>query len=185
MSVYKEEKSGTWYVMVRYDNWKGERKQKCKRGFSTKKEAQEWERRFTMQTSSNMNMLFGDFVKLYVEDMLLAGPYMEISSHKHNSFSNFMLDKNFSVLDYNNYEIVNKEYIDIKGKANYCIAGQQVLCGKLGIFEKVYNIVRAITTSNENTIIYNNRKAGTERYAKELIALANKDNFSFAVSYLP
>ncbi len=70
MSIYKEEKSGTWYVMVRYDNWKGERKQKCKRGFSTKKEAQEWERRFTMQSSSNMNMLFGDFVKLYVMQKL-------------------------------------------------------------------------------------------------------------------
>lgn len=37
MSIYKEEKSGTWYVMVRYDNWKGERKQKCKRGFVTKR----------------------------------------------------------------------------------------------------------------------------------------------------
>lgn len=55
--------------MVRFDNWKGERKQKCKRGFVTKKEAQDWERRFVMQSSSDMNMLFGDFVKLYAEDM--------------------------------------------------------------------------------------------------------------------
>ena len=44
MPVFKSEDNGTWYVMARYVNWKGERKQKCKRGFTTKKEAQEWER---------------------------------------------------------------------------------------------------------------------------------------------
>ena len=43
MPVFKNESNGTWYVMARYVNWKGERKQKCKRGFATKKEAQEWE----------------------------------------------------------------------------------------------------------------------------------------------
>ena len=43
MPVFKNEGNGTWYVMARYVNWKGERKQKCKRGFATKKEAQEWE----------------------------------------------------------------------------------------------------------------------------------------------
>ena len=39
MPVFKNEDNGTWYVMARYVNWKGERKQKCKRGFATKKEA--------------------------------------------------------------------------------------------------------------------------------------------------
>ena len=38
MPVFKNENNGTWYVMARYVNWKGERKQKCKRGFATKKE---------------------------------------------------------------------------------------------------------------------------------------------------
>ena len=42
MPVFKNEDNGTWYVMARYVNWKGERKQKCKRGFATKREAQEW-----------------------------------------------------------------------------------------------------------------------------------------------
>ena len=42
MPVFKNEDNGTWYVMARYMNWKGERKQKCKRCFATKKEAQEW-----------------------------------------------------------------------------------------------------------------------------------------------
>ena len=48
MPVFKNEDNGTWYVMARYVNWKGERKQKCKRGFATKKEAQEWERMFQL-----------------------------------------------------------------------------------------------------------------------------------------
>ena len=34
MPVFKNEDNGTWYVMARYVNWKGERKQKCKRGFA-------------------------------------------------------------------------------------------------------------------------------------------------------
>ena len=48
MSVYKD-KNGTWYVMTRCDDWQGQRKQKCKRGFKTKREAQDWERRFLLQ----------------------------------------------------------------------------------------------------------------------------------------
>ena len=43
MPVYKNEDNGTWYVLTRYVDWKGERKQKCKRGFETKREAQECE----------------------------------------------------------------------------------------------------------------------------------------------
>ena len=30
MPVFKNDDNGTWYVMARYVNWKGERKQKCK-----------------------------------------------------------------------------------------------------------------------------------------------------------
>ena len=52
MAVYKNESNNTWYVMTRYQDWTGERKQKCKRGFATKREAQEWERMFKLQTSS-------------------------------------------------------------------------------------------------------------------------------------
>ena len=32
MPVFKDENKGTWYVMARYVDWTGERKQKCKRG---------------------------------------------------------------------------------------------------------------------------------------------------------
>jgi len=55
--------------MVRYTNWKGERKQKCKRGFATRKEALDWEREFLQQQSADMDMTFSAFVELYSRDM--------------------------------------------------------------------------------------------------------------------
>ena len=69
MPVFKNENNGTWYVMSRYVNWKGERKQKCKRGFATKRKAQEWERIFQLQNSSDMDMNFDAFTELYIRDM--------------------------------------------------------------------------------------------------------------------
>lgn len=69
MPIYKDEKKGTWYVMVRYTDWQGVRKQKCKRGFSTKREAQNWERQFSMQSSGNTDMTFEAFLELYENDM--------------------------------------------------------------------------------------------------------------------
>ena len=69
MPVFKNEDNGTWYVMARYVNWKGERKQKCKCGFATKREAQEWERMFKLQTSSDLDMSFEAFTELYINDV--------------------------------------------------------------------------------------------------------------------
>lgn len=69
MPVFKNESNNTWYVMARYVNWKGERKQKCKRGFSTKREAQEWERTFQQQNAADMDMSFEAFTQLYEKDI--------------------------------------------------------------------------------------------------------------------
>lgn len=69
MPVYKNEDNGTWYVLTRYLDWKGERKQKCKRGFETKREAQEWERVFQQQNAADMDMNFAAFVELYINDI--------------------------------------------------------------------------------------------------------------------
>lgn len=69
MSVYKNADSGTWYAMCWFTDWKGERKQKCKRGFATKKEAQAWEREFLMQKQANVTMSFESFVSLYEKDV--------------------------------------------------------------------------------------------------------------------
>lgn len=37
MAAFKNKDNGTWYVQFRYTDWKGERQQKLKRGFATKK----------------------------------------------------------------------------------------------------------------------------------------------------
>ncbi len=68
MSVYKDEKSGKWYALAWYHDWKGEGRQKCKRGFETKKDAQEWERIFLQQNAADMDMTFGAFCELYERD---------------------------------------------------------------------------------------------------------------------
>ncbi|MGN0612550.1 MAG: tyrosine-type recombinase/integrase [Porcipelethomonas sp.] len=68
MSVHKD-KNGTWYAMVRYDDRQGKRKQKCKRGFQTKREARDWECRFQLQANNDLDMLFKDFYNIYEQDM--------------------------------------------------------------------------------------------------------------------
>ena len=64
MAAFKDKKNGSWYVQFRYTDWRGERQQKLKRGFSTKKEAQAWEREFLMQKQADVNMSFESFVSL-------------------------------------------------------------------------------------------------------------------------
>lgn len=69
MPIYKNQETGTWYVICWFTDWKGERKQKCKRGFPTKKTAAEWERQFLMQKQANIDMTLESFVKLYEQDV--------------------------------------------------------------------------------------------------------------------
>lgn len=69
MPAYKNKDSGSWYVVTQYTDWTGERKQKCKRGFSTRREALEWEEKFKQQSSGNLNMSFEAFVEIYTNDL--------------------------------------------------------------------------------------------------------------------
>ena len=69
MAAFKNKDNGTWYVQFRYTDWKGDRQQKLKRGFATKKEAQAWEREFLMEKQADINMSFESFVALYEKDI--------------------------------------------------------------------------------------------------------------------
>ena len=69
MSVFKNKSNGTWYVMLRYTTWKGERKQKCKGGFLTSAKAKEWERGFLQQKQADVDMPFESFAQLYEKDI--------------------------------------------------------------------------------------------------------------------
>ena len=53
----------------RYTDSKGERKQTQKRGFTTKKEAQAWEREQMTKMESNLDMTFESFSEIYFSDM--------------------------------------------------------------------------------------------------------------------
>ena len=68
MAVIKNEKTGKWEVRTYYKDFTGETRQKTKRGFETKREAQDWERAFKLQKDQNMDMYFSDFVEIYTTD---------------------------------------------------------------------------------------------------------------------
>ena len=56
MPAYKNKESGKWYVVTQYTDWTGARKQKCKRGFDTRREALEWEQKFQQQSAGDLDM---------------------------------------------------------------------------------------------------------------------------------
>lgn len=69
MAVMKNTKTNTWEVRTYYTDWTGVRKQKTKRGFAKKSEAQDWERAFKLQCTQNLDMKFEDFVDVYIQDI--------------------------------------------------------------------------------------------------------------------
>lgn len=68
MTVYKDEKQGTWYTIFRYADWTGKKKQKMKRGFRTKRDALAYENEFKNTNSQDMDMMLASFVQVYFED---------------------------------------------------------------------------------------------------------------------
>lgn len=72
MPAYKyQTKAGKtkWYANFYYTDWLGEKKHKCKRGFVTKKEAQEWERSFLEKAAKTPSINFEDLYNNYMEDL--------------------------------------------------------------------------------------------------------------------
>lgn len=58
-----------WYANFYYTDWTGEKKHICKRGFSTQREAKEYERTFMDQQNATNDILFSSLVTNYLEDM--------------------------------------------------------------------------------------------------------------------
>ena len=69
MPAYKDSKTGTWFVKFYCKDWTGENKQIKKRGFATKREALDYERNYKIRQENNLDMTFGEFWKLYSEDV--------------------------------------------------------------------------------------------------------------------
>ena len=69
MKAEKDKKSGKWLIQYRYTDWQGKRRKSTKRGFATKREAEEWLRNFLITQKADFDMKFEDFWKIYCADM--------------------------------------------------------------------------------------------------------------------
>lgn len=69
MKAEKDKKTGKWLIQYRYTDWQGKRRKSTKRGFATKREAEEWLRNFFITQKADFDMKFEDFWKIYCADM--------------------------------------------------------------------------------------------------------------------
>lgn len=69
MAAFKDKKNNTWEAVFYYTDYQGNKKQKHKRGFKTKKDALSWEREFLLKAEFNINMTFKSLYELYMEDI--------------------------------------------------------------------------------------------------------------------
>lgn len=107
-------------------------------------------------------------------DVLLAGPYIEFYDKNKNgynsSFDNFLTQNKIKLLNYNQYEIVNKSYEDIKSKKH--IEVDKYLKFDFDTNNKtdrLIEIVKRIKELEENSIIYCSTRNYTETYARTLL----------------
>lgn len=68
MPAYKDGDSGMWRSQFYYTDWTGKKRKKNKRGFKTKKEAQQFEAEFVRISQADMDMRFASFVDIYLKD---------------------------------------------------------------------------------------------------------------------
>lgn len=117
MSIYKDNKRGTWFVTVPYKDYLGRKKQKFKRGFKTQREAKAWERLFIDKISGQPTMLFSNFLDLYLEQLkeetkasTFDGRVYRVGKHIRPYFENFRLNEitSFNIKKWQNY-INNKK----------------------------------------------------------------------------
>ena len=69
MKAEKDKKTGKWLIQYRYTDWQGKRRKSTKRGFATKREAEEWLRNFLITQKADFDMKFENFWKMYCADM--------------------------------------------------------------------------------------------------------------------
>lgn len=69
MKAQRDPITKKWFVQFRYTSWTGERKKTTKRGFDTKKEAENYVRTFLQSQKADLNMKLEDYVQLYYSDI--------------------------------------------------------------------------------------------------------------------
>lgn len=130
-------------------------------------------------------------------DVLLAGPYMDFdnpnSRNYNSSFDNFLTENGISLIDYNNYEIVNKAYLDVK-RARVTSSDNQLNIHYTtnSKTQRLVETAEAILNIPQNLIIYCARKngnGGVEYYANSLINSGimenhNSSNYDNVISHI-
>ena len=149
MGIYKDKEKGTWRVIYRYVDWTGERKQTQKRGFATRREAQQWEHEQMLQKVGKLDMTFGAFFKLYEEDRKARVRENTWDSKGHiirtkilPYFENRKMDE-IDAKDIIGWQNVMLQYRDEKGKPyspNYLKTMQSQLSAIFNYAVRVYNL---------------------------------------------
>lgn len=68
MPSYYDEMRKSWYCKFYYTDYQGKQKQKKKRGFKLKRDAEQWERDFLQRVAGQPDMPFKELCALYLED---------------------------------------------------------------------------------------------------------------------
>ena len=121
-------------------------------------------------------------------DALLAGPYIDFSKREdpkyNSSFDRFLSENSIELIDYNNYEIVNKSFTDIKSSREYTVDDELVLKFTSNTKDqRLVETIKSIIEIGQNSIIYCYSIASVESYAKKLISsniLSNHDNSDYS-----
>jgi len=105
------------------------------------------------------------------KDILLAGPYIKIPNNKDSSFRQFIFENKIEVLDYNNFEIVNKTYTNIKSAKKYEIDNliNVDFQNHKRKISRLRELVKTIIETKENCIIYCSNRDATEKDAANLL----------------
>ena len=139
MAVYKD--GDKWRVIYRYTNWQGERKQTQKRGFKTKREAQQWEREVMLKSESKLDMTFASFFEVYEADKK-----KRVKENTWESKSHIIRTK---ILPY----FGNRKIAEIEPKD--VIAWQSKLLGYQGENGEVYSSTYLKTIHSQLSAIFN------------------------------
>ena len=63
MKAERDPKTGKWLIQYRYKDWTGKNVKSTKRGFKTKREAEEWLRAFLLKQTRSFDMKFRSVYK--------------------------------------------------------------------------------------------------------------------------
>ncbi len=134
-SAKRDAKTGKWFIQYRYTDWQGKLRKSTKRGFRTKKDAENWLTDFITKQEVNFNMKLKDFIDLYLRDC--------VTRLRRNT----VLTKEY---------IINDKIIPYLGeKPVNSITAADIRMWQNALMEKGYSQTYLRTINNQLTAIFN------------------------------